>query len=279
MAPDDPEKTTTPIQAANAPLTGRTVGDVLDNLVMHPGKAFAFLLLLSLAGAFVAVIVVASVRSLGVRPSSIEFGTSGPHVLLESVDKKSGAQYLLIVAPQGWQNSGIPFRQGDHVSLRAGGSISVDMYSVWLNADLRQKYEDEVAKAKGIRRDDPTETRLPEDYFTDEQKRSLLLNRPWVGPQGFDLDKFLPSFRSRRERYLIPGKPAGGLAAAVVGDSDLPVKSDAFFVGSADNFQAPRDGVLWLTVNDVQYSDPNNRSLFYNDNIGTFWVQVKVEPN
>jgi hypothetical protein len=45
------------------------------------------------------------------------------------------------------------------------------------------------------------------------------------------------------------------------------------------DYVAPRDGQLWLTVNDVQYNDPKNPNLFYNDNIGMFWARITVKKN
>jgi hypothetical protein len=259
-------------------LTGRTIGDVFDDILVVPKRAVVFVLLVSAVAVLVISTMVAFSKLFSVQPSEIRLGATNSDIVLERVEKNSDSEdYLAIVNPQGWQKSGIPIHQGDRVSLVAGGKICIDMNSIWEKVQLRLKYEDEIAQAKGIRRDDKTETRAPEDFFTDEQKRSLVLERPWVDPRGFDLERFQPSFRSRSSRYLLVGKPAGGLIAGIVSDSEEPVRSDAFFVGNQSSFTAAKDGLLWFTVNDVQFDDPNNRNLFYNDNIGSFWVRVTIK--
>jgi hypothetical protein len=142
----------------------------------------------------------------------------------------------------------------------------------------RKEYEEALVKGPPcIRRDDPTETRVPEDFFTDKQKESLIVHRPWIDPEGFSLDAFQPDFRSRRNRYLLPNENAGGLVGAIKDGAEEPARPDAFFVGREKELVAARDGVLWFTVNDVQFNDPRNKNLFYIDNIGSFWVQIAVK--
>jgi hypothetical protein len=64
---------------------------------------------------------------------------------------------------------------------------------------------------------------------------------------------------------------------AIKDGAEEPARADAFFVGREKELVAARDGVLWFTVNDVQFNDPRNKDLFYNDNIGSFWVQIAVK--
>ena len=282
MSEDDPEIPVTPGKPPNpritsdSQITGRTVGDVLDDILVHPRKSIALVSLIFALGAIAFLVVFLLTRVLSVETSEIRLGGSDSHVVFEKISHKTG-EYVVVVSPQGWQKAGIPIHQGDHVSFTGTGKICIDMQSLSDEVKLRQKYEQEVADREGIKTDDDHETRVPEDFFTAEQKESLILKRPWVSPGGFSLDKFQPSYRSRRSRHLLPDKPAGGLVAAVIDDSDEPTRADAFFVGRESEYVAARNGDLWFTVNDVQYADPKNPYLFYNDNIGAFIVRITVK--
>lgn len=44
--------------------------------------------------------------------------------------------------------------------------------------DLRFQLENRIAASEHIKRDDPTEKRAPEDYFTPQERESLVLTRP-----------------------------------------------------------------------------------------------------
>jgi len=193
---------------------------------------------------------------------------------------------MVIVNPEGWQRTEIEVRPGDRLSFDADGKVCIDLSDILEKVARRLKFEDDYAKKLSIRRDDPNEKRVPEDYFTPDERKELILNRPWVGPDGFDLEHFQPSFQSRKDRYLLPGKNAAGLVAAVKSGSKVaPGKQDAFFVGKSkdcvvgegEDCSASQKGWLWFTVNDVQYNDPANPNLFYNDNIGVFWVRVVLK--
>jgi hypothetical protein len=280
MAEDPQPSTTAPI--TTQVVTGKTAGDVLDGILTDPKRWFA--LMAFLAGVCGLVLVATNVASrlFGVQTKEIEFGSMGSHILFASVDKKNGGgEYVVVVNPEGWQQTAIEVRQGDHISFHADGKICIDLHDITEKVENRLRYEEEWAKKLGIRRNDSTETRIPEDYFTDEQKRSLVLNRPWVDPGGFDLAHFQPTFRSRRGRYLLPDENAAALVAAVpAAPNNPPSRADAFLVGRAkEDYVAGHSGRLWFTVNDVQFNDPNNPGLFYNDNVGSFWVRVSIKPN
>lgn len=258
--------------------TGRTMGDILDAALKQPKRWFALFILLAAVLALSLGAAWIVTHMFGLQASEITVGSENARVVFQSVQKRTGdADYIVVVSPQGWQNTLIDVSSGDKVTFYAGGKICIDMDSVVEKVQLRLKYENEIAKSMKIRPNDPTETRVPEDYFSDEQKRSLILNRPWVSPDGFDLRAFEPSFRSRHNRYLLPDKPAGGLIGAIKPGAKEPDQADAFFIGSQNAYVAPRDGQLWFTVNDVQFSDPRNPNLFYNDNIGMFWARVTVK--
>ena len=257
-----------------------TLGDVLDSVLSTPRRLFWLLLLLG--GAFLIAIgaVWSVVTILGLRASEVTVNGENTKVVFESVEKKTGnGDYLVVVNPEGWQSTGIDVRAGDKLTFHAGGKICIDMNSIWEVVQARKRFEDRVAKEQKIRQNDETETRVPEDYFTTSEKQQLILTRPWVDPDGFDLRVFQPSFRSRRGRYLLPDKPAGGLVGSVKPGAGDPQPEGAFFIGREDTYVAPRDGQLWFTVNDVQSHDPTNPNLFYNDNVGSFWVRVTVRKH
>ncbi len=255
------------------PDLGRTIADLFHEILTNPRRGFSLLVL------FAAVILLTLFATWGfiklfdVQTSEIRLGGTDPHVLFQSIGR-NGGEYLIIVSPEGWQTSGIPVRKGDRLMFTAGGKICIDLGSVSVEVGNRWRYEKEWEDKLNIRREDPTETRLPEDYFTPEQRKQLTLVRPWVGPDGFS---YVPPFRARINRFLLPDKRAGGLVAAVNGGSETPSREDSFFVGERSENVAKEDGVIWFTVNDVQSADPSNPNLFYNDNIGSFWVKVVVK--
>jgi hypothetical protein len=260
-------------------VSGKTIGDVLDAILIEPRRGFALILLLAMLSGLAILIMFLVTRLFQVRTSEIELGEKDSHVVFQRVQENTGnTEYLVIVNPEGWQTTGIDVKTGDHVTIAAGGKISIDINDIWKKIQLREKYEDELVNGPPfIRRNDPQEARTPEDFFTNEQKKSLILHRPWVDPSGFSLDVFQPEFRSRRDRYLLPDKPAGGLVAAVKDGPNDPTRPDAFFVGRDKEFVAAGHGTLWFTVNDVLYNDPKNPNLFYNDNFGSFWVRITVK--
>ncbi len=279
MGEDNQTQTNVPSDKEYSRTIGKTMGDVLDDVLVEPKKGLTFVALMAIACGLAIVVMFVVTRLFHLQTSEIQLGGKDSHVILQRVQGATGSgEYVMIVNPQGWQSSGIPVIKGDRITITAGGKIAVDMGEILEKVKLRKDYEDALADGPPfIKRNDPKETRVPEDFFTDKQKESLILHRPWIDPDGFSLDVFQPDFRSRRDRYLLPGENAGGLVAAIKDGSDEPGKTDAFFVGREKEMVAPKDGVLWFTVNDVQYNDPKNKNLFYNDNIGTFWAQITVK--
>lgn len=239
-----------PVKAAAAMVepgvSGKTIGDVLDAILMEPRRWFALVLLLTVLAGLSILILFLVTRIFQVQTAEIELGGKNSHVVLQRIQERTGKEeYLVNVSPEGWQSTGISVLTGDHITISAGGKIAIDMNEIWEKVQLRKKYEDELVNGPPfIKRDDPKENRVPEDFFTEDQKQSLILHRPWVDPDGFSLDVFQPDFRSRRNRYLLADKPAGGLVAAVEDGSNEPGRPDAFFVGREKEFVAAKDGIL-----------------------------------
>ncbi len=263
---------------------GRTWADVAGELLVRPRMWLPLLGFVALVWMAVIAGVFWVPRLFSAQATEFTLGGAGSHLIIQSVEKNGSGLYVLVVSPQGWQASGISVRKGDHLHFAAGGKVCIDVNSIIEMVAKRKKYEDEWARRKQIRTNDSTETRVPEDYFTEKEQHDLILDRPWVDPNGFSLDVFRPSFRSRRERYLLPGEPAGSLVAAIGDAYREPAREGTFFVGvgdkvahRGDEIVASNDGWLWFNINDVQYADALNRNLFYNDNIGFFWVRVTVK--
>jgi hypothetical protein len=278
MDADQHQKTNIPENGSGAGDHGKTLGDVLDAILLEPKRWLALVGLLTALSCLAMLVMFIFTRLFHVQTSEVRLGGGDSHVVFQRVQERTGSgEYLVVVNPEGWQSTGVVVHPGDHISFYAGGKVCIDLNEIWERVQLRKQYEDQLARGPhGIKPDDPNETRVPEDFFTEKQKQSLILQRPWIDPDGFSLDVFQPSFRSRRGRYLLPDKPAGGLVAAIKDGSTEPGRPDAFFVGHQSEMVAAKEGVLWFTVNDVQYNDPHNRNLFYNDNIGVFWVRVVV---
>lgn len=264
---------------------GRTMGDFFYEVLSSPKKSMTLILLatgltaLGLLGAW------GLIELFHVQTSEIELGATDQHIIFKSV-QKGVDEYLVVVNPEGWQNSGIEIKYGDHLNFIAGGKICIDMHHIIENTQRRMKLEDYYSTHPPyIREKDDSETRAPEDAFSPGEREGLELERPWTPPDGFKLEgKYAPRWRARKARYLFPDQGAGGLVAAIhKATSGEPDKSETFFVGSRRNLPADKesvgvetDGNLWFTVNDIQFSDPVVPGLFYNDNIGLFWVKVIV---
>jgi hypothetical protein len=262
------------------PPNGKTIADLIDGTLASPTRLLTVIALFSSLAGLAILVMWAVTRLFGVQTKELQLGGAGSHVVFQRTDSSGDTESLVVVNPEGWQKTTLSIMAGDRLTFSANGRVAIDMHEIWNNAELRGQFERMHAAQQGIRANDASETRVPEDFFTPEERQQLILNRPWVDPDGFDLKDFAPEFRSRRSRYLLPNEHAGGLVAAIKGDADgMPGRNDAVFVGKSMDYLAPRDGWLWFTINDVQYADPdhNNPSLFYNDNIGSFWARVVVK--
>jgi hypothetical protein len=266
-------------QPVRSELTGRTLGDVIDSILEHPQRWASLFLFCVVFSGLVIGVAWTMTKILHLRTSEVRIGSTNSRVVFESVQEGAGKQYVVIVSPQGWQNTEIVVHAGDKVSFQAGGKVCIDLKEIVANVELRRQFEGEVAGSMGIKKNDPNETRVPEDFFNPEQRKKLILDHPWVDPDGFKRNTFVGDFPSRRQKYLLPEMNAGGLIAAIRPGAQEPDKSEAFFVGrQMDNYVAAKDGAIWFTVNDITFSDPDNPNLFFYDNIGTFWVRIDVTP-
>ena len=252
------------------------MADFLDNLLTDPKRWLGLFMLLGSLSLMALLISWLVTRFFGVSATEIRLGPESSRVVFESVEKgTANREILVLVHPQGWQKTDIDIEPGNHLLFKAEGSVNIDLAGIIDDVQLRGKFENEVAaKYKLIRT--PAEKRVPEDFFSAEQRQRLQLVRGWIDPDGFKNSSYA-SWPGRRERRILPDENAGGLLAALKTSSgEVPLKSETFFVGRTQRFVASARGTLWFTVNDVHSSDGGNPNLFFNDNVGLFWVKVRI---
>jgi hypothetical protein len=225
-------------------------------------------------------------QSSGLRATSVEISSS-PRIVLEQVSDE-GREYLLMVQPQGWINSGIPIRPGDEVEFHAQGMVNITSATLNDHISLRRRIERRLSdeRAAGAFGPIPDSAWLPERYFTDVDRDSLehSLPRSWLTPDGDTGPNGLidSRYQARAKNKILPKEPYGVLVAAIHGSDTPPARyngfSSAFAVGSSDTVSwSGARGTLWFTVNDVLDDQDDHLPLkFFIDNIGFFMVRVTI---
>jgi hypothetical protein len=79
-----------------------------------------------LVGAVVALIKLLDIKASQAEKVEMDAGKAKFILSLASSDKTL-TQYVVVIHPQGWQDSGISLRIGDKVRFRAAGSVNVDL--------------------------------------------------------------------------------------------------------------------------------------------------------
>jgi len=259
---------------------GKTLADLVDTLLSDWAKFFRFLFLATAIIASILLLAWAVPKALGLKlRGAQEFQISTGGFLLRSASGDR-VDYVVIVHPQGWEDSGIALRRGDRVKFHAGGSVNIDLEGIVSKVELRKKLEKQITQARKIDRSSEEPSQLPEHYFTEEQVKQLRPNRPWAGPEG-NTEAVYTSFAARRRQRILPEKPVAALVGALTdGSQRAPERSDAFFIGRSfegQELSVLKDGELWLSVNDVwNTQNPRYPNMFFDDNIGFFWVNVHV---
>ena len=248
---------------------------------------------------------------MGLRPSELSMSATGMSVKLER-RIPHGVEYFVVVAPQmGWQDTDIEIEPTDEVEFWASGQVNLSIFRVTESVVERRAAEarinclrdgsapatctDSRARtfADSVRRD----TLLaPEALFTPEERERMRPRQPWLGPEGDSVTKDR-SYPGRTAKKLAPGLPYGRLIGLVLPKADDPITRDTaqarrvFGIGRSKEIKgAERDtvlrqaGDLWLAVNDVWNGRPHERmesraypdNLFMSDNVGFFWVRVRI---
>jgi hypothetical protein len=250
-------------------------------------------------------------RDMGLGPTELSMSPTGMSVKLGK-RIPNGVEYFVVVAPQmGWQDTDIKVAPTDEVEFWASGQVNLSIFRINESVIERRAAEARInclrdggapasctdARARtfadSVRRD----TLLaPEALFTPEERRRMQPRQPWLGPEG-DSVTVDRSYTGRTAKKLAPRLPYGRLIGLVLPTAEEPITRDTaqarrvFGIGRTRVIKgAQRDtvlregGDLWLAVNDVWNGPPNEHmetrtypdNLFMADNVGFFWVRVRI---
>jgi hypothetical protein len=170
---------------------GKTFADVLDSILTHPKKFISalgmFIVIISLiVGAVIGGVALLN-KFFGLSFSKVEINTFGNQITLRTTSGKKQST-LVMVHPQGWEDTSIKVRKGELVSFNAEGKVSIDGYSLVkayrLLGQLEDHYKRQLQIGSAVT-DDKRDT--PEQHYS-ERLRDILtacLNRLWTDPGGF----------------------------------------------------------------------------------------------
>jgi hypothetical protein len=256
------------------PDAAQSFADLLSVLLDDWRKFAKFLVLLFFTCVFVFGLVYGILRSLPRSTSEIKFGSGS---ILFSQPTKDGQEYLVVIPPQGWQETGIAVREGDHVSVEAGGKVNIDLAGLNLALEARRTADNRIidAEKKAGRWEKEKDDFAPELYYTAEDRQNIRPRWRWIDPNGLPETKRLANPAHQR-KSILPDKGYGALLAAIRETGVQPERQDAFFVGASNTYVAKRSGKLYFAANDVMYDDPDFPDLFMIDNIGFFYARVTI---
>jgi hypothetical protein len=258
----------------------KSFADLLSSLLEDWGRFSRFLLLLFAASLLIFGLTDSVFHVLPRNTGQLKLGTGS---IIFSQSTQDGNEFLVVVSPQGWQETGIAVRKGDHLTIEANGKVHIDLSG--LNAALAarrsadERVEGEEQKA-GRWDADKKNGFLPEDHYTPDEKVKMRPIWHWTGPEGIKetAEYALPG---RMKNCILPGGNYGALLGAIRETGAKPSKDDVFLVGSGsggsgNDIVAKRSGKLYFTVNDVQSNDKDFPTMFIEDNIGFFYAKVTI---
>jgi hypothetical protein len=202
-----------------------------------------------------------------------EFNIKGVGSIVFAESTKTGQEYLVIVHPQGWQETGVAVKKGGKLSFEAGGDVNVNLGGLVQSVERRQAIERKIIgeEIRAGRWPKNRNTFLPDERFTAEQKSEIKPLWMWNDPDGATATGSL-AIPARREESIMKSVNYGALLGAIAGTGVTPERSDAFTIGKHAEVTAEKDGKIYFTVNDVwAYDDPAFPDKFFIDNIGFFW--------
>lgn len=123
------------------PDTVQTFTNLLLILLEDWKKFFKFLFLVFFACLFVLGLVYGILRSLPRETSEVKLGSGS---ILFSQPTKNGQEYVVVVAPQGWQETGISVKEGDTVKFEVGGRVNIDLEGLNLALDARHAADNRI---------------------------------------------------------------------------------------------------------------------------------------
>lgn len=265
--------------------------DVIKDAISSPKKALwlSALILVVCIGLGVALLLV--MRFLPPRSDIVIPLKSGNQIVLERHPSDYENEYVVVIHPQGWQETGIQVRRGDTIRLAAGGSVEIDLHGLVDSVNRRTNLEAQGRKTSEARRD-PGRF-LPERRWTSKQVQSIMPVRGWTDPDGYAYSLQDTTFPGRTDNKMMPGAPYGALLMAISPTRQMPTPRQAILVGMGRyddkrnpcqkdksgvcRFEAGSDGKVWFIVNDVwDGADSQFPDKFYIDNIGSYYATVSV---
>lgn len=216
-------------------------------------------------------------KSSGLTIKSTSTGTS---IQFSEFDTKIRFDTLLI-HPRDWNDPAIKVKKGDKISISALGSVNVA--AGLLNQSLATQYmHRQKNESDGIGRD--------VGLMTELQIHDSQLIVPWNGPEGFRSSSITKNnvkktHDKESENRIIPHEKIGQLVIAVVSTGSCPTKGETRnsfqLVPYHKNLQfiAEFDGNICFVVNDQYSQDHQVNQLFWDDNLGFFAVNLKIESN
>lgn len=275
--PPSPEPEPIDVRVVN-PRPSATLASILRECLGDWGKAFRLFVLGVAAIGLVSLAVFSVATALRVASeaapgSQVSLSALGGGISISSpAGTDEPEQHLLAIHPRGWQSTGIDVRMGDVLAFEATGSVQISLNSVIENVVERHRIEDEIVASRADRSADVP----PEAYMDSTQRARIALARPWVGPEGHsgaDSLKVDHSFLARTETKALPDGFYGALIGSIAPD---PWEADAFPIGRERMCVAPRSERLWLGVNDAYWRSPEGDAWFLDDNLGMFFVILRV---
>jgi hypothetical protein len=213
-------------------------------------------------------------KSLPAKSDIIVPWGKSEQIIFERHASEYETEYVVVIHPQGWQETGIQVKKGDTLRLSSDGSVAIDLQGLVTSVNRRSKLE---ARAKRTTPPIKWNQLLPERQWTPDETTSIMPKRAWTGPDGYTYDPQDTDFVARTNNKIMPNERYGALLMAFSPTGKIPSSSQARLAGTEGTFQIPCDGKVWFVVNDVwDDQDPLFPNKFYIDNIGQFYAKVSV---
>jgi hypothetical protein len=237
-----------------------TFPDILNVVLSDWKKFLKFVLLLFVSGGCLIGLFCLVLYFLPQHTDEVQIEGLGRVIFSQKT--KEGQSYVVVVHPQGWQETSISVSEGDKISFDADGSVQIDL--IGLLDSLKQRKD--------------LETRNGKRQFTPAESNEIRPKWLWTNPDGNHLTQQMAD-PERLKISLAPDHNYGALLAAIRETGVIPTQGDVFFIGTHNVIQkATKTGKIYFTVNDAwDYKDPIFPEKFFVDNLGFFYVRVIVK--
>src|ERR1039458_5200721 len=121
------------------PDTTKSIADLLSSLLEDWGKFGRFILLICVACILILSVAYGMFKMLPSNTNQVKFGSGS--ILFSQQTENGGNAYFVVISPQGWQETGIPVHQGDHIFIQAYGKVHIDLSGLNASLDARRNAE------------------------------------------------------------------------------------------------------------------------------------------